>query len=248
MTLYKHMVKTGDYLFKYRGQFPIILFIICIPIIAQTSYHDILPDQYQKIIKICAISISTLGLFCRYYITGITPENTSGRNRDKQIAHRLNKKGPYSIVRNPLYVANYIIWIGLSIYSLSYILCIIVTLLFIIHYERVIMAEEEFLLQKFKDEYVVFCKKTPAFFPKLENYKKLKYEFSIKKILRQEYSSTLSVIVTFIYIDFLMHYLFHLNPFGENWCWQKYTYILLISLIIAILLKIIRMKSDLLEG
>ena len=144
-------------------------------------------------------------------------------------------------------MANYIIWIGLSAYSLSYILCVIVTLLFIIHYERVIMAEEEFLLQKFKEEYVVFCKETPAFFPNLENYKKLKHEFSIKKVLRQEYSSTLSVIVTFIYIDILMHYLFHLNPFGENWYWQTYIYILLISLIIAILLKIIRMKSDLLE-
>tara|TARA_B100000700_G_scaffold296544_1_gene360531 strand:- start:1269 stop:1598 length:330 start_codon:yes stop_codon:yes gene_type:complete len=108
------------------------------------------------------------------------------------------------------------------------------------------MSEEEFLLKKFKEKYVIFCNKTPAFFPNFGNYKKSKCKFSIKKILRQEYSSTLSVIVAFIYIDILMYYLFYVNPFDYGH-WQKYIYILIVSVSIAVLLKITRTNSNILN-
>ena len=202
MQLYDNLIKNGNYLFKYRGQLPIIIFIISIPIIFHTSYYCLFNSQWQIIIQLIAIIISLSGLLCRYYITGSTPNQTSGRNRDYQIADQLNTTGAYSIVRNPLYLANYLIWIGISIYSFSYILCIIITLLFVLHYERIILAEEQFLLQKFNHEYKTFCNHTHVYLPLFKNYKKSKYRFSIKKILRQEYSSTLSTITSFIWSFF----------------------------------------------
>lgn len=241
------MIYYGEHLFRYRGQLPLIIIIIAIPIIATTSYYNILPIEYQNIVQYCSILLSICGLFLRCYITGTTPEDTSGRNRKKQIANTLNTTGAYSIVRNPLYLANYLIWIGLASYSLSYILCIIISLLFIIYYERIIIVEEKFLSEKFKVKYDIFCQKTPIFFPSFRNYQKSNYPFSIKNILRQEYSSTLSLIVTYIYIDVLL-IIFHGNNITCNLvAWKNHIYIFLVSILITVLLKVIKTKSNLLD-
>jgi len=218
-----------------------------VPIIATTSHHDTLNIEYRNTIQYCSMLLSIFGLCFRYYITGSTPENTSGRNREKQIAHTLNTTGAYSIVRNPLYLANYLIWIGIASYSLSYILCIMVSLLFMIHYERIIMVEEKFLSEKFKVEYDLFCQTTPIFFPKFNNYKKSEYKFSIKNILRQEYSSTLSLIVSFICIDVLMVVLYENNIEYNLAKWENHIYILFGSILVTVFLKIIKKTSNLLN-
>ena len=241
------MTHYGEHLFRYRGQLPLIIIIIAIQIIATTSYYNIFPIEYQNIVQYCSILLSICGLFLRYYITGTTPEDTSGRNRKKQIANTLNTTGAYSIVRNPLYLANYLIWIGLASYSLSYILCIIISLLFIIYYERIIIVEEKFLSEKFKVKYDIFCQKTPVFLPSFRNFQKSNYPFSIKNILRQEYSSTLSLIVTYIYIDVLL-IIFHGNNITCNLkTWKHHIYIFVVSILITALLKVIKTKSNLLD-
>ena len=80
-----------------------------------------IPSQFC----ILSIIISFFGMSVRFYTVGITPAGTSGRNRSKQIADKLNTRGMYSITRNPLYFGNYLIWLGISIYSLNIFFTII---------------------------------------------------------------------------------------------------------------------------
>ena len=107
---------------------------------------------------------------------------TSGRNRKKQIAKKLNKKGIYSITRNPLYFGNYMIWLGISIYSLNTYITIIVSVFFFIYYGQIIKTEENYLLKKFGNNFLNWKKKTPRFFPSFNYYEEEKYSFSIKTI------------------------------------------------------------------
>ena len=51
----------------------------------------------------------------RFYTVGTTPKETSGRNTNQQVAAVLNSTGMYSMLRHPLYLGNYLIWVGLSI-------------------------------------------------------------------------------------------------------------------------------------
>ncbi|NLL27934.1 MAG: DUF1295 domain-containing protein [Bacteroidales bacterium] len=44
------------------------------------------------------------------------PKGISGKNTEKQIADFLNTKGMYSIVRHPLYLGDFLMWLGLFIY------------------------------------------------------------------------------------------------------------------------------------
>ena len=211
MSLEQSLEKQGNFLFKYRGQFPIVLFLLSIPFI----YLNSLESSYDNLILFynsIALFLSILGFLIRFYTIGTTPKNTSGRNTDKQIAETLNTTGIYSLIRHPLYLGNYLIWIGVCFFTYNLYFVLLTSLLFWLYYERIIYAEERFLESKFQDIFVLWSKSVSAFFPTTFTYKKTVIKFSIISVLRREYSSVLSAVVAFLYVDILRNF-FNLNEF-----------------------------------
>jgi len=211
MSLEQSLEKQGNFLFKYRGQFPIVLFLLSIPFI----YLNSLESSYDNLIlfyNLIALFLSILGFLIRFYTIGTTPKNTSGRNTDKQIAETLNTTGIYSLIRHPLYLGNYLIWIGVCFFTYNLYFVLLTSLLFWLYYERIIYAEERFLESKFQDIFVLWSKSVSAFFPTRFSYKKTVIKFSIISVLRREYSSVLSAVVAFLYVDILRNF-FNLNEF-----------------------------------
>ena len=141
MSLVDSFEKQGNFLFKYRGQLPVLLFLISIPFIFLSSEIN---SFFQFICNITSVFITLIGLFIRFYTIGTTPKGTSGRNTNKQIADFLNSTGIYSIVRHPLYLGNYLIWLGIAIFTYSLYFAIILTLLFWLYYERIIFRRKGF--------------------------------------------------------------------------------------------------------
>ena len=89
MSLEQSLIKQGSFLFKYRGQFPIILFLLSIPFIYFTSLSQ-LDESLILIFNYLACFLTLLGFLIRFYTIGTTPKNTSGRNTKNQIADTLN--------------------------------------------------------------------------------------------------------------------------------------------------------------
>ena len=202
MSLDQSIEKQGNFLFKYRGQLPIFLFILSIPFIYSTSV-----DNNKLIIYIIfSVIITFLGFLIRFYTIATTPKNTSGRNTNKQIAEILNTNGIYSIVRHPLYLGNYLIWLGISIYTFNLYFLIFMSLFFWQLYKRIIYAEECFLESKFGKKYLFWSKEVNSFFPKKINFIKSNIHFSVKSILRREYSSVLSALIGYLFIDIIRNY------------------------------------------
>ena len=110
------------------------------------------------------------------------------------------------MVRNPLYLANFLIWFGLSLYLFSFWICVVLVLLFWIYYERIVFAEEAFLSRKFGESYTEWCNETPIFIPKIKGYKPMRYTFSLSKVLFNEYSSMLSTGTCFLFVSLLREY------------------------------------------
>jgi protein-S-isoprenylcysteine O-methyltransferase Ste14 len=116
MSLIRNFDKTGNFLFRYRGQFPVLLFLGSIPFIwriAPAFENNFLPPFWTFSAILCCL----LGFAVRGYAIGTTPRGTSGRNTAQQVAETVNKTGIYSIVRHPLYLGNYLIWLGLAIFT-----------------------------------------------------------------------------------------------------------------------------------
>ncbi len=87
-------------------------------------------------------------------------------------ASSICKSGPYSIVRNPLYIGNVMIYVGFALVAGSvYVLTIssITLVYFLIQYSLIISLEEEALEEKFGDEYITYKKLVPSILPKINN-------------------------------------------------------------------------------
>ena len=205
MALVQSIEKQGNFLFKYRGQFPLLLFILAVPFIYLT-YYSALSHQAQNSFIYTAISLSVFGFLVRFYTIGTTPKGTSGRNTKKQVADVLNSSGMYSMVRHPLYLGNYLIWLGITISTFNIYFAIIMSLLFWVYYERIIFAEERFLERKFGNDYLNWSNKLPAFLPAIFDFKKSDTPFSIITVLRREYASVLAAVIGFVFVELFRTY------------------------------------------
>jgi protein-S-isoprenylcysteine O-methyltransferase Ste14 len=204
MALVHSFETSGNKLFKYRGQIPVFLFLMAIPFIYFTNYQcvDSNPQLDLILLIICAI-VSFSGQVIRSIAIGTANKNTSGRNtKEGQVAEALNTKGIYSTVRHPLYLGNYLMWIGIVAYTYNIYYIIIVSLLFWLYYERIMFAEERFLERKFGEAYVNWSLKVPAFIPSFKNKIKSDIPFSFKTTLRREYSGITATILGFVFVAF----------------------------------------------
>jgi len=202
MALIHSLEKSGNYLFKFRGQIPVILFLLAIPTIYATDYSCVTTHPvYYWILFSFAIALSIFGQVIRAIAIGTSHKNTSGRNTKEQVAEALNTKGIYSTMRHPLYVGNYFMWIGIVAFTFNIWFVLVVSLAFWLYYERIMFAEERFLERKFGQEYLDWSLKVPAFVPSFKNYEKTPIPFSLKTIMRREYSGISATVLGFFFVD-----------------------------------------------
>jgi len=242
MALLHSFEKSGNIFFRYRGQFPVILFLLAVPVIYFTDYSR-LNEINQLVFTYIAILLSFIGFWIRAVSIGTTPKGTSGRNTKSQVAESLNRTGIYSMVRHPLYLGNYLMWIGIVVFTFNLYFVILVTLAFWLYYERIMFAEERFLERKFGDDYLEWSKKVPAFFPCYRKYIKGEIPFSLKTVLRREYSGILATVFGFAFIDHLRFYF--INGYFD--VYRISTYALVVAMILALILRTVKHHTKLLK-
>ena len=112
MALKNEFEVAGNWLFKYRSYIPCLI----IPFLLYSILTPL--DIYiQKKLFYTGLTISYIGECIRIYTIAYVPAGTSGRNTKQQFATSLNKFGIYSIVRHPLYLGNFLIFLGPFIYT-----------------------------------------------------------------------------------------------------------------------------------
>ena len=243
MALVHSFEKNGNKLFKYRGQIPVILFILAVPVIYFTDVDCIMKnDKLYYIFLGAAIAMSLAGQIIRAIAIGTSNKNTSGRNTQEQVAEALNTKGIYSTVRHPLYLGNYFMWIGIVAFTFNIYFFIIVSLMFWLYYERIMFAEERFLERKFGDSYVNWSNKVPAFWPSMKNYDKGEISFSMKTILRREYAGISATAIGFIFVAYVREWVMS----GKVPMEIKYVYWLVGALLFSLIFRTLKHNTKIL--
>ena len=101
---------------------------------------------------------------------------------------KLIVKGPYSLMRNPLYFFSFILLIGFCFFIKSILVFITFFLIWILIYRNTMNSEEKNLISNHNQEYVDYYNKTPKIFPNINLYKSFgvndKMDIDIKKIER----------------------------------------------------------------
>lgn len=256
MALIHSFEKSGNFLFKHRGIVPVFVFLLCLPILLCThslSLYYGLSSSACVVVSAVAICISLLGFVIRAYTIGTTPHGTSGRNTSKQEAMQLNTTGIYSVVRHPLYLGNYLMWLGLLIFIMDWPFLVAVSLLYWLYYERIMYAEERYLEKLYGETYLAWSLQVPAFLPNFKQFKKSEIPFHFKSVLRREYPGIMAMVLSFTLVDYIrtaMIACFKLCaiPTDCGFWLRPSLYVCVVTLLITIVLRTLKHHTHLLRA
>ena len=208
MALRENIEKQGAWLFKHRSYLPlltvpILFFALKEARVLAQMFGDSASDFWEAF----SIMLSLVGLLVRGITAGYVPKGTSGRNTKWQVAETLNTTGMYSIVRNPLYLGNFIIIFGITLFIQSWWFALLVWISFWLYYERIIFTEEEFLRKKFNGQFTEWAAMTPAITPNFKNWVKPTTHFSLKTALRREFSTFFAIVSTYFFLEITNNFL-----------------------------------------
>ena len=242
MALDEEFQSQGSWLFRWRSYLPLCL----IALVAMALRQMKMPlgsFQMHEVWEEFCLGVSVSGLLVRAIAVGYAPANTSGRNTKQQVADAINTTGIYSVVRHPLYLGNYLIGLGIALVMWVWWLPVIYTLAFWLYYERIMFTEEAYLRQKFGDNFTQWAARTPAFWPNLRHWQRPALPFSLRNVLRREYTGLAIVIAAHAGMELSEHLMIK-----QYVVWDKSWLVLSIGGAIAyVALRTLKKKTRLLD-
>ena len=195
--LIRQLVAQGLWMFRWRSFLPLAI----LPLVALALFElwagGARTSGLTEGLDIAALVIALAGLALRGLAVGYAPRGTSGRNTTKQRARQLNTSGIYSLVRHPLYLANFLMFLGFVLAVHVAWLVLVGVALYALYYERIMMAEEDFLHTRFGAKYAEWAAATPAFVPRPRGWRRPERGFSWRRVLRAEFNGLALTAVVF---------------------------------------------------
>lgn len=204
MALIEEFERSGSWLFRWRSYLPFVFLPLIA--IAVLRYPVIESNPNWHIVwSITSLGVSLVGLAVRCHTVGHAADGTSGRNTKTQVAQTLNISGTYSVVRHPLYLGNFLIALGIVLHSAAPWLVVVYLMAFALYYERIMFTEETFLRKKFGSVFTDWSDRTPAFVPRLRQWKSAELPLDVPKVIRAESSAVAVIALTFPALEFAVH-------------------------------------------
>ncbi|KUO63311.1 protein-S-isoprenylcysteine methyltransferase [bacterium BRH_c32] len=192
------MKKLAQIFFKYRSYTPIPFVLLMI------AFHD--ATLISMIIGFIMLLVGE-----SFRLWGVSVAGSETRTTGGVGGSFLVVSGAYSHLRNPLYLGNILIYLGIGVMSMSLFpyLQFVALLFFLLQYQLIITEEEEFLTQKFGESYKQFKKNVPSLIPSIRAFKNPgieQPEYDITKGLRSEKRSlqAILIVVLIIILQFLV--------------------------------------------
>ena len=148
----RRSARIGAVLFRHRGWLPVPFLLV--PLLARGAMG---PRNW-----IIGVVLIVLGEAIR--LAGVSAAGTVTRRRSRTV-QRLVTYGIFAWMRNPLYVGNFLIWMGFAVISGVLWFIPLAVLLFAIEYTLIVRYEEGVLESIFGQEYLAYKQRTPRWFP-----------------------------------------------------------------------------------
>jgi len=249
MLIRDRLAREGNFLFRWRSYVPLLLLpLILFALPESERIAARIGPEAEHIVFYLAMLVSFAGLAIRWATIAFVPPRTSGRNTLSQRADQLNTTGMYSIVRNPLYLGNFIAMLGVLISIKVWWVIAIFAVCYWLYIERVIAVEEAYLEQKFGDTYRAWTTRVPAFLPRLANWAPPSSAFSLPFLLRREYNGLLAVGGSFFALELITDVFVQQEPFMD-WLVEDRAWAVLgaTTLILFLVLRFLKTQTQLLN-
>jgi protein-S-isoprenylcysteine O-methyltransferase Ste14 len=178
------MVRIGNFFFHYRnGLFPLgyLTMFINGPVV----FHD------GWLAFFVGLAVAAAGQSLRAVTIGLDYIIRGGKNR-QVYAEKLVQGGLFAHCRNPLYVGNFLLLLGVGIASNSLLFLAIGIPFFMFVYWAIIAAEEAFLRRKFGDEFEDYCRRVNRLLPSFSGLSTTLQgmRFNWRRLITAEYGTT----------------------------------------------------------
>ena len=199
MGLMRHpaMIAAGDFFFRYRNMlfpvFVVVTVLFCSPRFAfGNPTLDLWLDLAGAAIALAGQGLRMLTIGYEYIVRG-------GR-QGKVYAEDLVQGGVFAHSRNPLYLGNLLIIIGLAVMVHSLPLYLIGIPFFVFVYAAIIPAEENFLRGKFGAEYEAYCARVNRIWPNWKGFRQSiqGMRFNWRRLAIREYGTMFGLALAFI--------------------------------------------------
>lgn len=188
-------VAIGRVLFNLRnGLFPVAFIVFALASRPRMFLGD---PRWDLALDALGLLIALSGQALRVAVIGLDYIQRGGRNRQIH-ADRLVTGGFFAHSRNPLYVGNLLVYLGLFLMLNSVAGWLLGVPFFLAAYLCITAAEEDFLGRTFGAEYAAYKTRVPRFWPRWSGLGATLrgMEFDWKRVFRKEYGSTFSWVTT----------------------------------------------------
>jgi protein-S-isoprenylcysteine O-methyltransferase Ste14 len=217
------MIQIGNFFFKYRNLiFPIIGVLIFIPSPILFT-PEIFGAHYYTIPLILGITIALSGQVIRALTIGLKYIVRGGKDK-KVYAEDLVTEGLFRHCRNPLYVGNILMLLGVGIISNSLFFLLFVVPFFCFIYQAIVLAEENYLRNKFGVSYLAYTNDVNRWVPDLRGLGNTlaSMEFNWRRYLINEYNTVYMLLISILLVIFTHHP--ELVRLREQQRWEMFFY------------------------
>jgi protein-S-isoprenylcysteine O-methyltransferase Ste14 len=187
------LVRLGHLFFRTRdGLFPALFLVLAFGFRPHWAGGD---PALDRLVDVVGLGIAAAGQALRAAVIGFAYIRRGGRNR-QIYADELVTEGFFAHCRNPLYVGNLLVLLGLIVVHNSPWFYLIGVPFYLLAYVSITLAEEDFLRGRFKQEYEEYCRRVPRFWIRWGGLGETLagMDFDWRKLVRKEYGSTFAWI------------------------------------------------------
>ncbi|HVG16182.1 MAG TPA: isoprenylcysteine carboxylmethyltransferase family protein [Chitinophagaceae bacterium] len=184
------MISIGNFFFRYRNLLFILLYLALFIPSPPLFSPDVFGENYYLWPIGLGLIITITGQLIRGATIGLAYIIRGGRD-GKVYAEELVTTGIFKHCRNPLYVGNILMLVGVGILSNSLIYMAIFIPAFLFIYQAIVLAEENFLRQKFGEQFVAYCTRVNRWVPDLRGINRTfeDMQFNWKRWVLKEYNT-----------------------------------------------------------
>ena len=184
-------LRLGKFLFRFRSFTPLPLILL--------TFLLFPPLSPAPAWTWAGLAVALAGEALRMASVGFAGSGTSGRESFLK-ADSLNTTGLYSLVRNPLYWGNVLIFSGLlAAYSNPWALALFVVFL-AAQYHFIVLAEESFLRRVYGQAFDDYCRRAHRWRPRFDRWAPPAGRFDWKKVLFKENDSCFNLLLGMLLI------------------------------------------------
>ena len=206
--LHRATITAGNFFFRYRNALFPVLFVLT----ALVGRPHVLFDSpgLDRLLGACGVGVALAGQAVRLLTIGYEYIDRGGK-AGKVYASRLVHGGIYALTRNPMYVGNCLIALGVTMVVGSPAVYLVVLPFFLFVYHALVAAEEAYLRRTFGAEYEAYCARVPRWRPRLNRVvpvlSGLRYNW--RRAIRKELSTLAGLCTGLILLPVVRTYYLH---------------------------------------